>query len=51
MTFEVPAKLVAHMRVHTGERPYVCEEPHCGKAFAQSGDLVRHVRVHSGERS
>lgn len=37
-------------RTHTGERPYGCKHPGCGKAFTQLSNLQSHSRSHMTDK-
>ncbi|KAF0352155.1 c2h2 finger domain protein [Gigaspora margarita] len=44
--FSRPSSLRIHTYSHTGEKPFVCSEPGCGRKFSVQSNMRRHLRVH-----
>jgi uncharacterized Zn-finger protein len=47
--FSRPSSLRIHSHSHTGEKPFKCGHPGCGKAFSVRSNMKRHERgCHAG---
>ncbi|KAK4138336.1 hypothetical protein BT67DRAFT_459297 [Trichocladium antarcticum] len=50
-TFNRPARLAAHLRSHTNDRPHRCPYPACDKTYLEEKHLAQHVKgSHTHER-
>ncbi|CDH58198.1 predicted protein [Lichtheimia corymbifera JMRC:FSU:9682] len=44
--FSRPSSLRIHIYSHTGEKPFDCPEPGCGRRFSVQSNMRRHLKIH-----
>ncbi|KAF8488393.1 hypothetical protein JB92DRAFT_2757335 [Gautieria morchelliformis] len=44
--FNRPSSLKLHYNTHTGEKPFACPFPGCGRHFSVMSNMRRHARIH-----
>lgn len=50
-SFTTSGHLARHMRIHTGEKNYVCPQEGCGARFSRQDNCMQHYRTHLGGRN
>ncbi|KAL4401567.1 hypothetical protein ACI68E_001210 [Malassezia pachydermatis] len=45
--FSRPSSLRTHIHSHTGEKPFRCDVPGCGRCFSVNSNLRRHQKCHN----
>jgi len=46
--FTTAGHLTRHVKVHSGDKPFVCPYPSCAKSCTRQDNLIQHYRIHMG---